>query len=365
MSVINDLVTDQRVDKVSRTLQRMGFEVLLVGRRKHDSLSLTPRSYATHRMRLLFERGPFFYMEFNIRLFFYLLQHPADVLVANDLDTLLPNYLVHKIRRIPIVYDSHEYFTGVPELEGRPMVRKVWKSIERFIFPKLENIFTVNDSIAELYGKEYHKKLRVVRNVPEKTTMPARDRAALGLPGDKAILLMQGAGINIQRGAEEAVLAMRYLDNCLLLIIGDGDALPALKTMVAEYKLEQKVTFIPKQAFPSLMKYTVCADIGLTLDKDTNLNYRFSLPNKIFDYIRAGIPVLSSDLPEIRKVIEAYDIGRISPSHDPETLAKVVEDMLRDPERIAIWKENLIIAAEKLCWENEEHSLHDVYGRYC
>jgi hypothetical protein len=75
--------------------------------------------------------------------------------------------------------------------------------------------------------------------------------------------------------------------------------------------------------------------------------------------------VLSSDLPEIRKVIEAYDIGRISPSHDPETLAKVVEDMLRDPERIAIWKENLIIAAEKLCWENEEHSLHDVYGRYC
>ncbi len=342
----------------------MGFNVTLVGRKKHDSLPMPTRTYAAQRMRLLFETGPFFYIEYNLRLFFLLLDTKVDLLVSNDLDTLLPNYLVHKIKGIPLVYDSHEYFTAVPELEGRPFVRGIWKTIERFIFPRLQHIFTVNDSIAGLYQKEYHKDVRVVRNVPERKEIPPRDRAALSLPEDKVILLLQGAGINIHRGAEEAVLAMKHLNNKLLLIIGGGDALPSLKQMVSQHKLEDRVTFIPKQPFEQLLKYTVCADIGLTLDKDTNLNYRYSLPNKVFDYIQAGIPVLSSDLPEIRKIIEGYDIGCIATSHQPETLATTIEAMMADPVRIAMWKENLIIAAQKLCWENEEHSLQEVYGQY-
>jgi len=342
----------------------MGFDVLLVGRKKHDSLRMSKRAYETYRLMLLFEKGPLFYMEYNLRLFFFLLINPHDLLVSNDLDTLLPNFLMHKLKGKPLVYDSHEYFLGVPELEGRPFVRGIWKRIESHIFPKLKHIFTVNQSIAGLYKKDYGKELRVVRNMPERMTPPVPDKAALGLPEDRPILILQGAGINIDRGAEEAVLAMQYLEHALLLIIGSGDAIPGLKVLVAEHQLETKVMFIPRQPLAALLQYTVCADIGLTLDKDTNLNYRYSLPNKIFDYIQAGVPVLASDLPEIRKVIDEYKLGLITPSHDPQIIAVRMKEMLADPERIAMWKENLIIAARNLCWENEVHALQEVYGQY-
>ena len=102
ISVINDLVTDQRIDRTAGVLADLGFEVLMVGRRKTDSPNMPDRSYETIRMRLLWEKGPLFYAEYNIRLFFLLLSRPADLLVSNDLDTLLPNYLVHKLKRIPM-----------------------------------------------------------------------------------------------------------------------------------------------------------------------------------------------------------------------------------------------------------------------
>ncbi|MCX6270009.1 MAG: glycosyltransferase [Bacteroidetes bacterium] len=365
ISVTNDLVTDQRVDKVARTLLKTGYYVTLAGRKKHNSLPLAPRLYQTNRFSLLSEKGPFFYAEFNFRLFLYLLFKKYDLLISNDLDTLLPNFLVSVLRHKPLVYDSHEYFTGVPELESRPGVQKVWKTIERLIFPHLKDIFTVNESIAALYRDEYRKEVRVVRNLPEKKLVPeVKNRTGLGLPEDKPIVLLQGAGINVQRGAEEAVASMEFIENVLLLIIGGGDVMTNLKTIVKEKHLEHKVMFLPKQPFDKLFQYTVCADIGLTLDKDTNINYRFSLPNKLFDYIQAGVPVLASPLHEIKKIILRYDIGMLTENHNPVHIASRIKEMLSDNIRMVKWKENLKLAASDLCWEMEESVLTDVYTKF-
>jgi glycosyltransferase involved in cell wall biosynthesis len=157
---------------------------------------------------------------------------------------------------------------------------------------------------------------------------------------------------------------MADVHNAMLLILGNGDVIPALKEMVRAQNLGDKVLFLPRMPFQELRKYTLLADIGLSLDKDTNLNYRYSLPNKIFDYIHAGVPVLASDLPEVKKIIEGYAVGRISPDHEPKKLATILNEMLSDTTQMKIWKENTKLAAEKLCWEEEEQVLRAVYAKF-
>jgi len=362
--VTNDLVTDQRVHKTCLTLQKCGFFTIEVGRMLPESLPLQ-RPYVTKRFKLCFRKGPQFYAEYNIRLFFYLLFAKVDLIFANDLDTLPAAFLAAKIRRKKIIYDTHEYFTETPELVHRPKVQAIWQKIENFIFPKLQFIFTVNDSIAELYKKKYNKNLQVVRNIPP-TYIPYRlkTRKELDLPENKHILILQGTGINKDRGAEEVLTAMQYLQNCILLIIGSGDVLPALQKMTKELQLENKVIFKTKMPFEELRQYTCNSDLGLAIDKDTNLNYHFSLPNKLFDYIHAGIPVLASDLPELKKIINDYDIGYFLQNHDPKNIAATIEYIFENAERYKTVKSNTEKAREQLCWENEEKNLLQIIQQY-
>ena len=363
ISVISDLVTDQRVHRTAITLAENGVEVILVGRKLRSSAEPTPRPYRFVRFRLLMEKGPLFYFSFNVRLFFFLIFRRADILVSNDLDTLLANYLVSKFRKVKLYYDSHEYYTGVPELENHPAKRKIWKRLERWILPKLKHAFTVNDSIASLYFKEYGIRMQVVRNVPivsEKNT-GVKSRSELGIPEGKRILLFQGAGINIHRGAEEAMEAMLYLENFILLFIGSGDVIESLKRESIALNLGERVKFIPRQPMETLHEYTRAADAGITIDKDTNINYRFSLPNKLFDYIQAGLPVIASEIPEVSRIVRQYDIGVIITSHDPKHLASAVTEMFRDETRLAKWKANLKIAAADLNWNKERVKLLQVF----
>ena len=368
VSVTNDLYTDQRVNRTCTLLYDLGFEVVLVGREKRTSACLDARVYKTIRFKLLFEKGFLFYACFNLRLFFYLLFHKSDLLVSNDLDTLLPNFLISRLKGIPLVYDSHEYFTGVPEIQQRPFVKKVWTSIEQMIFPKLKHIITVNDSIARLYKKEYGKELLVIRNIPARgITDKIKSRTELGLPEDKKIVLLQGAGINVDRGAEEAVMAMlpQYgLQDVVLYIIGDGDVINTLKKMVLENALRDRVIFMPRKLYDELINFTANADIGLTLDKDTNINYRYSLPNKIFDYIHAQIPVLASPLVEVKNIVEKYQIGVLTDNFEPQHIAQKISYMLNDKKNIEFWKKNLKIASRELTWENEQKELINVFKQY-
>lgn len=360
VSVINDLSTDQRVHKICSSLHEDGHEIVLVGRRLNNSAAID-RDYHTKRMRLLFTKGALFYATFNFRLFFFLLFRRMDVLYANDLDTLLANYLVSRIKRKPMIYDSHECFTEVPELEGRKFAKGMWLKIERWIFPKLKHVYTVNDSIASFYQDRYNLRPKVMRNIPHMLKeLPNVSREQLGLPTDKHILILQGSGINVDRGGEELLEALALLDNCVLLIVGSGDVINSLKTRAQQDDLQGKVIFKDRMPYTEMMKYTVCADLGVTLDKPSNLNYKFSLPNKIFDYISAGIPILSSDLPELRKVIENYEVGVICPSHDIQDIASCIQNFLKDKEKLDICRSNTANARAELSWNNEVSDLKAV-----
>lgn len=367
-TVTNDVFTDQRVNKMARTLFETGFEVGITGVKRKTSQTFNPPYAKVIRLLVLWEKGFLFYASFNIQLFFYLLFSRFDLLVVNDLDTLLPGYLVSRIRNKPLVYDTHEYFTGTPEIMSRPWVYKVWKWLENKLFPKLATIITVNDSIAGLYREEYHKELYVVRNTPPfREPLSKVSRTELGLPDEKRIIILQGTGINMDRGAEELIEAMRPdygLENTILLIIGGGNALDRIKEKAKSLMLNEKVIFLPRMPYEKMFDYTVHADIGVSIDKDIGLNYRFSLPNKLFDYIMAGTPVLVSRLPEIARIVDTYQVGKKIESHDPAHIAGCLNQMLNDPEQMKIWRNNCLAAAKDLCWENEKTTVEEIYRRF-
>ncbi|MGQ8335073.1 glycosyltransferase [Sunxiuqinia sp. A32] len=360
ISVINDLVTDNRVHKVCLTLQKMGFDVTLVGRKLPDSHPIENRSYSTKRMKLIFTKGPAFYIEFNIRLLFLLLFSKADVLLSNDLDTLLANYIASELRNKPLVYDSHEYFTELPELVDRPKVRKTWEQLEKKILPNIKYAYTVCESIANIYRQTYGTPFRVVRNLPlldSKATIP--DDVKLKF-GNKKIILYQGA-LNVGRGLECAIQAMQHIENTQLVIAGDGDIREKLQSLAQTLKLNEKVSFLGKIPLEKMKFITAQADLGLSIEEDMGLNYRFALPNKLFDYIQQEVPGMVSNLPEMKQIVEQYQIGMILEKHDPQVMATQFEQALNNSELRAQWKTNLKNASKELCWENEGKVVQDIF----
>lgn len=349
-----------------------GYDVLLIGRQLKKSPPLPDRPYAMHRMRLPFEKGPFFYISFMLALFPLLLRKKGDLIWANDLDTLAPAYWASKWKKIPLIYDSHELFTEVPELEGKRFKKGIWKKLESSILPKLPFMITVNPSIAERYQQAYGLEVYVLPNHPSRQQLqktPSRTREELGLPKDRSILILQGSGINVGRGGEELVEAMRQLgDNYLLLFIGRGDVIEKLRERTQEAGLEGRIRFLDAMPFEEMMAHTKNANLGLTLDKPVSENYRLSSPNKLFDYIHAGIPVLGSKgLPEVERIIKNHGIGALTDPKDPSRIAADIEELLKDRERIREYRNNCQQAALVLTWETSgrpiiERALKDSGG---
>lgn len=367
ISVTNDLVTDQRVRKVCEYMEDIGFEVVLVGRKLPDSLPIPKHwKYKTKRFPLWFKKGPLFYATYNLRLFFYLVFRKVDVLVSNDLDTLFANTWARKFKKnVTLVYDSHEYYCGTPELISRPKVQNFWRRIERRCVPKVDEMITVNESIAKMYRKEYDREVKVVRNITDANfPEPTKSRKELGLPEDKKVVIMQGAGINIQRGAEEMIAAIQKVDNAVLAIVGDGDVVPELKQKVAIEKWEDKVLFFGKRPYAELMNFTALSDVGVSLDKNTNVNYQFSLPNKIFDYIHAGIPLLVSNLKEVAAIVRDYEVGMVTDSHEIDEIAEKLNTLFQDENLQSKYRENTKKAAKELNWKKETEVLDQVYLQF-
>ncbi|GHT76261.1 glycosyl transferase [Bacteroidia bacterium] len=352
VSVTNDLATDQRVHKVCTTLSEKDYTVKLIGRKFRNSRPLK-RKYETYRMRLLFNRSFLFYAEYNIRLFFYLLVDDADIFLSNDTDSLPANYLASKIRRKKLVFDAHELFPEVPELTGRKFVKNCWTKIEDRIFPELKHSYTVCQSIADIYNEKYNMDMQVIRNIPFAQTAQ-QTQPPIEAKGKK-ILLYQGA-VNVGRGIEWVIEAMPYLDDFVFYVVGDGDKLTQLQEWVNRKQLNDKVIFTGRIPMEELPAYTACADIGINLLENRGLNYYYSLPNRIFDFIRAGVPVLASDFPEIRKIVAHYQIGTLIDHYEPEFLAEILREMAKKEKNA----KGFARAQKELTWENEAGKLLEI-----
>ncbi|MEM6264233.1 MAG: glycosyltransferase [Bacteroidota bacterium] len=356
VSVINDLTGDQRIHRIASTLQEAGHQVTVIGRVLPESLPLGDRPYATHRMKLWFRAGKLFYLEYNLRLFLFLLTHRFDIQNANDLDSLLANFLTARLKGRKLVYDSHEYFTEVPELVHRPATQKVWLWLEQWIFPKLTYAYTVNQSIANIYSRLYQVSVGVVRNVPFRRHLIPQRHAT-------PILIYQGA-LNLGRGVDLMIRATKHLPGHQLWIIGKGDVEPELRELTRELALEDRVIFYGFMPFDQLVDFTRQAWLGLSLEEDLGGNYHFVSPNKLYDYIQAHVPVLVSDLPEMRAVVEQHQVGEILPKDErtPDQLAERIKLFLADKQLYEGYVTACEQAAGELCWEKERETLLAFYS---
>lgn len=359
--VTNDLVGDQRVHKTALTLQAAGFDLWVAGRLLPGSPEVE-RPYRISRLRLCFKKGPLFYAAYSIRMFLFLLFRRADCLLANDLDTLPAVWAAARLRRIPFVIDCHEYFTEVPELVHRPGVQRVWKCIERHLLPRAHGLITVNRAIADLFAAEYGREAVVIMNLPLRRDPGSADQQ-IAIPDTfhgKKMILYQGA-VNVGRGLEEMIRALPLLPAFFLVIAGSGDLLDELKKLVHELNLEGQVWFTGRLPFSKLSGLTSQAVIGISLEQDLGLNYRLALPNKVFDYMHAGLPVLASDLPVMGELVRMEQTGERVSRFDPLQLSQQILTMTGDEKKMEGYRQAARQAAEKYHWERQEASLTGLF----
>lgn len=353
-TVTNDLTYDQRMDRICSSLAENGYFVTLVGRKLKSSLPLEQKKFRQKRLNCFFNKGPIFYFEYNIRLFFFLLFQKINCVCAIDLDTILPCLFVSKIKGIPRVYDAHEYFTEMKELWTRPRVQTIWLLIEEFCVPRFKYGYTVSEGLAELFNKKYQRSYIAIRNLPLLRPMEQ--------PVEREKFLVFQGAVNEARGFEYLIPAMKNIPY-KLVVCGDGNFMNQLKMLIeknnVQNKVELKGMMLPKDMRPIAQK----AALGLGLAEKEGLNQLHALPNKFTDYMHAGLPQIAMNFPEYQKINNKYKIAVLLDSLSIELVTETINKTMSDEDLLDELEQNALKARKVYNWQNEEKKLVDFYFR--
>ncbi|WP_332737779.1 glycosyltransferase [Flavihumibacter sp.] len=351
-SVTNDLVFDQRMQRICTSLQQAGYDVMLVGFSTKSSPPLSAQVFKQKRFRLFFSKGKLFYLEYNLRLFIWLLFQWADLMGAIDLDTIIPVYYASRIRNKKRVYDAHELFCEMKEVVSRPTIFRIWKWVEKKYVPRFPLGYTVNAPIAQIFKNDYGVVYEVIRNVP----VLVENSFSLE---KEPYLLYQGA-VNEGRNFETLIPAMQWVD-LPLWICGDGNFMPQVKMLVAKYNLQDKVIFKGKYLPEYLRTITANASLGFTLFENNGLSNYLSLANRFFDYLHGATPQICVDFPVYRQLNNIAPVAVLVDSNDPVVLADLINKTLADGSSYRKLQENCLVMREKWCWQQEEIILSRFY----
>ncbi len=351
-TVTNDLSYDQRMIRICSSLSAAGYRVRLIGRKLPDSIPLTAQPFEQTRLPCLFQTGALFYAEFNIRLFIYLLVKRHDCICAIDLDTILPCYLSSILKKTPRVYDAHELFCEMQEIVERPSIYRVWKWIERKTVPRFRNGYTVNQPIADEFHRMYGVSYQVISNmaVLRSLTIPAKPAK---------YILYQGA-VNEGRSFNTLIPAMKLV-NARLIICGDGNYMEQAKQLVRENGLDEKIHFTGKLNPDELRTYTIGAWVGVTLFESKGKSNYFSLANRFFDYLHAGVPQVCVNYPVYSALNNDAPFAVLIEDLQPATIAGAINILLTNHELYHKLQQNALTARQKLNWGTEETKLVNFY----
>lgn len=297
----------------------------------------------------------------HLELMWRMVRLRPDVVHAHDVNTLPTAWLAAKLSRAPIIYDAHEISSS---REGYATFRKLVSWIECFLMPRIQGAITTTDVRAKFFARTYGvDRPTVLQNRPRKQSIngSSRLREELGLQMPWPIVLYQG-GLQPGRGLEGLVRAAAAVPGAYFVFVGAGKLGGVLRDIVASLELENRVYFIPTVPLSDLPSYTESADIGVQPIENTCLNHYSTDSNKLFEYVQAGLPVVASDLPEIRRVVRTHDLGLLVPAGDLEALAAALRDLVGDEGKRRHFARCSEVASSVLNWEDQEHKLLDLYA---
>lgn len=326
---------------------------MLIGRTMQHSKPLKTEVFDQKRISCFFSKGKAFYLEYNMRLFFFLLFTSADCYCAIDLDTILPNYFASALKRKHRVYDAHELFTEQKEIVTRPAVHKMWLAIERFAVPKFQHGYTVNSFIADEFKSRYKVNYEVVRNLPVYKVVNAKPDP------NNPFIIYQGA-VNEGRSFETLIPAMQHVA-AKLVICGNGNFFEQVKELIKLYDLGEKVVLKGMVEPEELKRLTPTAFAAIMIFEGTGLNQYQSLANRFFDYVMAGVPQVCVNYPQYKFLNDQYEVASLIPDTKEETIAAALNNLLSDNVYYSRLQKNCLHARTVLNWQQEEAVLVEFY----
>lgn len=353
-TVTNDLSYDQRMHRICGSLASAGYDITLVGRKLKTSLPLQPKDFKQKRFRCLFNKGFLFYAEYDLRLFFFLLFRRMDAICAIDLDTILPCLFISKLKGVKRIYDAHEYFTELKEVRTKPVVKKLWLTIEKFSIPQFKWGYTVSEGLAEAFRKNYNRNYGVIRNLPVLKELPAVKKK------DK-FLLYQGA-VNEARGFEYLIPAIKFV-NYKLVVCGDGNFMSELKKLISENGIKDRIELRGMLLPEELREIAASASLGIGLAEKEGINQFHALPNKFLEYLHSGLPQITMAYPEYEKINHPYKVAVLLDELSIETVSNSINEVMNNEVLLNELHLNALKVREIYCWQNEENRLLDFYKK--
>ena len=337
---------DQRIQRIRTTMEDMGAAVNVWDRK-------TPK-YEGGRISTRMTRGPGFYFEYNRQISHLVNQDGSDLVYAADID-VMPGLMwgLRGAVEKPVVLDLHEWYPEVIELVNKPLKRLFWRWVENRSVKFAHTLMTVNYSLKQIFEEQYDREFSVLRNVPILQPIHYADPYT---QLNNKVLYYQGA-LNAGRGLEVSILSLHMLPEWKLWLVGDGDLYDILQQLAKTEGLENRVIFYGRKPPAALPELAAQATVGLNLLQNLSRSYYYSLANKYFDYIHAGLPAVHMDFPEYRKLIFEYEVGNLVTELSPHTLVDAVMKLTRDKEQYIRLIDQCNQAKLSYNWENESRGL--------
>ena len=339
ITVTNDGASDRRMNRLASLLRRHNWTVIMVGRifdqAKEKQADLV-------QLKCKNRKGPGAYWEYHRKLCRYLSSQRVDMICAVDYDTLPAGVLMSRRQKAKLIFDSHEFFEEVPELLGRHFKKWIWRRLAQWGIPQSDLRWTVSQEIAEALHHRYGQPFEVIRNMPSRYVIDEE-------PRDRALVYL--GVLNEGRGLPQLIKAMHKLD-LKLWLIGEGDLSDQLRALVLREGLSGQVEFLGWLPEAEHRKWLGRAHVGVNLLDTQSTSYRFSLANKFFDYVHAGLPQLTMNLPTYSRLNRECEVALLLDDLDPAAIAQGINEICTSTRWQALHAQTML-AQEKWNWEIE------------